>query len=173
MRIFEPAVEQCFTDLENKIISSGMSADMGRIRSAFEVAAGSHETQKRKDGSPYVTHTVAAASICIDMGLDEDSIISALLHDTIEDVKEYTNPNLTVDGLLLVKYAGRTNLAKGITESLPEYAKMFGTRVYETKIRESIATREAQVTQKSLIAWARTSTTSQDYFAFVDEFLGL
>jgi len=95
------------------------------------------------------------------------------LHDTIEDVKEYTNPNLTVDGLLLVKYAGRTNLAKGITESLPEYAKMFGTRVYETKIRESIATREAQVTQKSLIAWARTSTTSQDYFAFVDEFLGL
>jgi len=85
MRTFTPEVEQCFTDLQNKIIAAGMNVDMGRVRAAFDVAAGSHETQKRKDGSPYVTHTVAAASICIDMGLDEDSIVAALLHDTIED----------------------------------------------------------------------------------------
>ncbi len=85
MRTFSPEVEQCFTDLKNKIIASGMSVDLGRVRAAFDVAAGSHEFQKRKDGSPYVTHTVAAAIICVDMGLDEDSVVAALLHDTIED----------------------------------------------------------------------------------------
>lgn len=94
------------------------------------------------------------------------------LHDTIEDVKEYTNPNLLVDGLLLVKYNDRINLAKGILESLPGYAKLFGTRVYETKIRESVRTREAQATQSSLLAWAPDSTTAEDYKALVAEIKG-
>ncbi len=44
-----------------------------------------HSGQKRRDGSPYVTHCVAAADITVDMGLDEDSIVAALLHDVIED----------------------------------------------------------------------------------------
>ena len=43
------------------------------------------EGQKRRDGSPYVTHCVATAEIIAEQGLDEDSIVSALLHDVIED----------------------------------------------------------------------------------------
>ena len=82
---FEPIVEQQYAALEQKINEAGMKVDLGRIRAAFELAARSHEGQKRKDGSPYVTHCVAAADITVDMGLDEDSIVSALLHDTIED----------------------------------------------------------------------------------------
>ena len=62
-----------------------MSVDWGRIRAAFELAASSHDGQTRKDGSPYVTHVIAAAEITAEMGLDEDSIVAALLHDTIED----------------------------------------------------------------------------------------
>ena len=82
---FDAAIEQCYQRLENKITEAGMSVDLGRIRSAFELAAGSHSTQLRKDGSPYITHPVAAAIIVVEMGLDEDSIVAALLHDTIED----------------------------------------------------------------------------------------
>ena len=82
---FEPAVEQCWTELEEKIREAKLSVDFGRVRAAFNVAATSHEGQKRRDGSPYVTHCAAAADIIVDMGLDEDSIVSALLHDTIED----------------------------------------------------------------------------------------
>ena len=58
---------------------------MDRVRTAYQVAKTAHEGQKRKDGSPYVTHCVAAADIAADMGLDEDSIVAALLHDVIED----------------------------------------------------------------------------------------
>ena len=59
--------------------------DVGRIRAAYEMARLAHTGQFRRDGSPYVTHCIAAADISVDIGLDEDSIIAALLHDVIED----------------------------------------------------------------------------------------
>ena len=76
--------DQMYAELEEKIRSSH-TMDLARIRSAYEMARAAHEGQKRKDGSPYVTHCVAAADISVDLGLDEDSIIAALLHDVIED----------------------------------------------------------------------------------------
>ena len=82
---FDPAVELCYRDLTKKIEESRLQVDMARIRTAFELAVTAHAGQVRKDGSPYVTHTVAAAEIIAEMGLDEDSIVAALLHDTIED----------------------------------------------------------------------------------------
>ena len=74
-----------FSALDGKIAAVGHGLDRARIRSAYEMARSAHEGQKRKDGSPYVTHCVAAADIAVDMGLDEDSIVAALLHDVIED----------------------------------------------------------------------------------------
>ena len=84
----KPAVldpDRMFEALEEKIRESGHNMDLGRIRAAYETARMAHSGQKRKDGSPYVTHCVAAAEITVEMGLDEDSIIAALLHDVIED----------------------------------------------------------------------------------------
>ena len=77
--------DEMFAQLEEKIKASGHTMDLGRIRAAYEMAKMAHSGQKRKDGSPYVTHCVAAADISVDLGLDEDSIIAALLHDVIED----------------------------------------------------------------------------------------
>lgn len=94
------------------------------------------------------------------------------LSDSIKDVQEYTNPSLKVDGLLLVKYSGRTNLARGISKSLPEYAKLFDSRVYNTSIRETVSAREAQAQQESLLSWAPECTAAKDYKEFVEEFLG-
>lgn len=74
-----------FLALETKIRESCHGMDLGRIRAAYEMARIAHSGQLRRDGSPYVTHCIAAADIAVDMGLDEDSIISALLHDLIED----------------------------------------------------------------------------------------
>ena len=82
---FDPVIERGYRDLVKKIEESHLPVDIARIRTAFELAATAHANQKRKDGSPYVTHTVAAAEIIAEMGLDEDSIVAALLHDTIED----------------------------------------------------------------------------------------
>ncbi len=76
-----------FEALSEKISSAGLDMDMGRIRAAYSMARLAHSGQLRKDGSPYVTHCVAAADISVDMGLDEDSIVAALLHDVIEDTE--------------------------------------------------------------------------------------
>ena len=77
--------DELFAALEEKIRAAGHPMDLGRIRAAYEMAKLAHAGQCRKDGSPYVTHCVAAADISVDLGLDEDSICAALLHDVIED----------------------------------------------------------------------------------------
>ena len=82
---FTAPVEESYRALIQKIDDAHMLLDLGRVRAAFELAARAHADQKRKDGSPYVTHAVAAAEIIVEMGMDEDSIVAALLHDVIED----------------------------------------------------------------------------------------
>ena len=77
--------DEMFDALITKIKETCPGMDLGRIRAAYDMARLAHSGQLRKDGSPYVTHCVAAADITVDMGLDEDSVISALLHDVIED----------------------------------------------------------------------------------------
>lgn len=71
--------------LENKIISGNPEADTARIRRAFELAQEAHSRQRRRDDTPYVTHPLAVAEIAVEMGLDEDAVIAAILHDCIED----------------------------------------------------------------------------------------
>ena len=75
-----------YAELEEKIRCNCHGVDLARVRAAYEMARDAHAGQLRKDGrSPYVTHCIAAADITVDMGLDEDSIVAALLHDLIED----------------------------------------------------------------------------------------
>ena len=60
-------------------------ADMALIDKAVEYADVKHKRQTRKDGSPYIIHPLAVAEIVAEMGLDQDAVLGALLHDCIED----------------------------------------------------------------------------------------
>ena len=60
-------------------------SDLAIIDRAVEYAQEKHKNQKRKDGSPYIIHPLAVAEIVVEMGLDTDAILGALLHDCIED----------------------------------------------------------------------------------------
>ena len=78
--------EECWHDLEERIRTGNNSIDLDRVRSAYEYASAAHADQRRRDGSPYVTHCIATAAIIFtELGLDEESVIAALLHDVIED----------------------------------------------------------------------------------------
>ncbi|HHI69620.1 MAG TPA: bifunctional (p)ppGpp synthetase/guanosine-3',5'-bis(diphosphate) 3'-pyrophosphohydrolase, partial [Rhodobacteraceae bacterium] len=57
------------------------------IREAFAYGQKMHEGQFRHSGEPYFTHPVAVAAILTQQRLDDATIITALLHDTIEDTK--------------------------------------------------------------------------------------
>jgi len=58
-----------------------------RVLRAFQVGAQAHEGQERKSGEPYITHPVAVAGILAELGLDAETIIAAILHDTLEDTE--------------------------------------------------------------------------------------
>lgn len=55
------------------------------LKQAYLVARDAHEGQMRTSGEPYITHPVAVSRILADMRLDHESLMAALLHDTIED----------------------------------------------------------------------------------------
>ena len=57
------------------------------IRAAYEYGRDMHEGQFRHSGEPYFSHPVAVAAILTEQQLDDATIITALLHDTIEDTK--------------------------------------------------------------------------------------
>lgn len=60
-------------------------ASHDRLTRALEMARLAHEGQFRKSGEPYIIHPVAVAVTIAELGMDEDSICAALLHDVIED----------------------------------------------------------------------------------------
>ncbi len=80
-------VEEQYQALEDKIVQNNPSVDIQRLRAAFDFANAHHAGQLRKSGEPYIIHPIAVADIVAELGLDEDSIIAALLHDVIEDTK--------------------------------------------------------------------------------------
>jgi GTP pyrophosphokinase len=73
------------TSLESLLLANHPDASIERIRFAFDLANERHSGQLRKSGEPYITHPVAVAQILAELGLDEQTIIAALLHDTVED----------------------------------------------------------------------------------------
>ncbi|MGH8090354.1 MAG: RelA/SpoT family protein [Rudaea sp.] len=58
---------------------------IARVRQAYQTGARAHEGQKRQSGEPYITHPVAVAGILAEIGMDAETIIAAVLHDTLED----------------------------------------------------------------------------------------
>lgn len=114
----------------------------------------------------------ACNSVIIPTGADIYSLqgISQLV-ETINPVKQYCNPGLTISGILLTRYNPRTVLTRDVTEHLNTIAEEIGTKVYTTTIREAITIKEAQLKRESLFKYAPRAKVTQDYKAFINELL--
>ena len=105
------------------------SADAGVLRRSYAVAENMHRGQFRKSGDPYITHPLAVAQICAELGMDTTTLVAALLHDTVEDTS-YTLETLHGDFGPEV-----THLVDGVTK----FDKAFYGKVAEAEtIRKMI-----------------------------------
>ncbi|MEJ2699342.1 MAG: HD domain-containing protein, partial [Desulfuromonadales bacterium] len=72
-------------DLLEKILSYNTSADLDSVRKAYVFSAKVHQGQVRLSGEPYLTHPMEVASILAQLKMDVPTVVTGLLHDTLED----------------------------------------------------------------------------------------
>ena len=72
-------------ELVERVRAYNPDVDEDRLNRAYVFTVQMHGTQTRASGDPYFSHPVEVAGLMTDLRMDEDTIITALLHDTVED----------------------------------------------------------------------------------------
>jgi len=80
-------VEARYQSLMRAIARHAPATDIALVDKAFRFADAKHKQQLRKSGEPYIIHPLAVAEIVVEIGLDTDAILAALLHDCLEDTE--------------------------------------------------------------------------------------
>lgn len=86
-------------------------------------------------------------------------------------IRQYTNQNLNVAGVLMVRYNDRSNINRAFKDEIKRIAQEHGTRLFNTTIRENVAIREAQALKLPITEYAPNSNGNADYLEFANEFL--
>lgn len=106
-----------------------------RLKKSIDFATKKHEGQKRKSGEPYIIHPLSVASLLVEWGMDIDTVIAGVLHDTVEDT-DATLPEIEklfgrdvaflVDGVTKVSQArsGMRNLDSYLPATKDNLAKL-------------------------------------------------
>src|SRR5690349_9118414 len=84
------------TDQIVSAMRSPTAEDRAVIQKAYDVAERVHGPELRKSGEPYIVHPEAIAKTLAELGMDQDTIVAGILHDTIEDTP-YTAEELERD----------------------------------------------------------------------------
>ena len=97
------------------------------------------------------------------------------MKDFSEVMATYTkriNPALRILGVLIIKYKGRQSLTKDLEDNLiPSIVEEMHTKLFDTRIRESVKCQEAQALGKSIFEHDPKCTTAIDYNSFIEELL--
>ena len=78
-------IEELYKDFIKAVKEQFQKEEVEEIKKAFKTAEAAHAGQKRSSGEPYIIHPVTVAFILLNFGMDFQSIVAALLHDTVED----------------------------------------------------------------------------------------
>jgi GTP pyrophosphokinase len=100
---------------------------LAELSLAIDFATEKHKGQKRKSGEPYIIHPVAVAGILVEWGMDIDTVIAGVLHDTLEDTDatfDEIETHFGHDVAFLVEGVSKVSKARSgmrdITSYLPE-----------------------------------------------------
>ena len=72
-------------ELVERVKAYDPDADEALLNRAYVYSVQKHGTQKRASGDPYFSHPVEVAGLMTELKLDQETIVTALLHDTVED----------------------------------------------------------------------------------------
>lgn len=120
--------------------------------------------------------TVNALTACTSVIIPAQADIYSIqgigqLGETIAPVKKYCNSGLYIEGILLTRYNSRAVLSRDIVSIMEQMAEKLETKVFDTKIREAVSIREAQMLRRDIYSYAAKSNVAADYSAFIDELL--
>ena len=114
----------------------------------------------------------AADSVIIPLSADILSLQGiSQLYNTIEAVRKRSNPGLKIEGLLFTQHNNRTLLSREFEKAIKAAAKRMNTKVFQTAIRASVATREAQANQTDILTYSPVSPTAEGYNALTVEII--
>jgi len=132
-------IDKEFHSLVKKVRPKCTEEDLNNLDKAYNLILKAHNYQRRKSGEPYVFHPIEVARICFEeIGLGATSIISALLHDVVEDtdtsleeVGDVFGAKITkiVDGL--TKLDGTYNIENKQAEN---FKKVLSSLVYDVRV---------------------------------------
>ena len=72
-------------ELIDRVLAYDPDADEALLNRAYVFSVNAHGTQKRASGDPYFSHPIEVAGILTELHLDDETIATAILHDTVED----------------------------------------------------------------------------------------
>lgn len=93
------------------------------------------------------------------------------LNETVKSVQKYCNPNVQIMGILFTRFNPRANISRQIKELTEQIGQYIAAPIYKTCIRSAVAVEEAQANKTDIFDYAEKSTVSEDYKAFIEEFL--
>lgn len=147
-----------------------------RLKEAIEPVLGEYDYIVLDTPPALGVLTINALTACTSVIIPAQADIYSLqgigqLNQTIQTVKKYCNSGLTVKGILITRYYPRTILTKDMTQLLEDTARELNTKVFNAKIRECIALKEAQASQQDIFTYSPKSNAVLDYSLFLMEVL--
>jgi len=147
-----------------------------RLKEALETIAGEYDYCIIDTPPALGILTINALTACTGAIIPSQADIYSLqgisqLNSTIETVRKYCNPSLSIMGIVLTRFNGRSIIRREVAEMLEHTADQLHTKLFSSKIRECVSLIEAQATRQTIYNYAPKSNASKDYTALVAEIL--
>jgi guanosine-3',5'-bis(diphosphate) 3'-pyrophosphohydrolase len=171
-------------ELVEKVRGYDPDADEALINRAYVFSMKAHGSQKRASGDPYYSHPIEVAGILTDLHLDDETIVTAILHDTIEDtvatreeIERLFGPNVArlVDGVTKLSKIEAQTESQRAAENLRKFllAMSDDIRVLLVKLADRLHNMRTLHHIKSEEKRRRIARETMDIYAPLAERIGM